>query len=187
MVSTVGCTGSIRCLEHLPKRKRDVNSEFQLGPIRRQVFEKLDDIGLDTYNIPLACNFAAVDALMPSKGLLLQMTVSPKHATKLAMIEKLKKSGKFDKYLRDSGEDAKLVFVVDTALYDEFKLQPYKTAADGDSKIKPNWITQYCLGIDIPELEKIRQNDHAAFDALKNWDFEEECIVASAEVCDDEG
>jgi hypothetical protein len=59
--------------------------------MRRQVFERLDDIGPDTYNIPLAWNFAAVDALMPSKGLLLQMTVSPKHATKLAMIEKFKK------------------------------------------------------------------------------------------------
>jgi hypothetical protein len=188
MVSTVGCTGNIRCLEKSSKRKRDVSYEFQLGPLRRQVFEKLDDISMDAYNIPLAHNFAAVDAFIPSKGLLLQMTVSQKHATKLAMIEKLKQSRKFDKYLRDSGEAAKLVFVVDTAIYDEFTLQPYKTAADSDSKIKPSWIVQYCLGIDIPQqLEKIRQNDHVAFDALKNWDFDEECIVASAEVCNDEG
>jgi hypothetical protein len=110
MASTIGCKGRIRCLERSLKWKRGpsqselLESDFQLGPIEQQVFEKLDNIGLDTYNVPLARNFAAVDAIIPCKGLLLQMTVSSKHATKLFMLENLKSHGSSTHISRKTGQ-----------------------------------------------------------------------------------
>jgi hypothetical protein len=92
MIFTVGCKGNLRCLEPTKKRKGDLDRPDTPGThhltsdLERTIFEKIDDIELDKYNIPFARNFAAVNAVVPSKGLLLQMAVSPRPAIKLAMI-----------------------------------------------------------------------------------------------------
>lgn len=182
MISTVGCHGELRCLEPTNKRKRDADQyetsgiKIRMGPLERVIFEKFDDIQWNKYNVPLARNFAAVDSLVPSEGLLLQMTISPRHAIKLAMLEQLKKSGKFDKHL-EMNATAKLIFVVDISVYDEFKFQHYKTAAGTESVLHPGWVTQYVFGIDIPEqLGQLREDDEAAFQKITTWDTDERML-----------
>lgn len=182
LINTVGCSGVIQCLENDKKRKRGVNdgslpssTPFSLGPLVRKNFSSLADLDPNSYNVPLSRSFAAVDALLPGRGLLLQMTIAATHPIKLAMIEKLHRSGKFDEYLK-TGEKVKLIFVVVSSGYEGFKPQPYQTQTKEAAKISPGWIQQYVWGVDIPkEIEQLRIRNKVEYDKLTTWNEDDEC------------
>ena len=188
LINTVGCSGAIQCLPIDKKRKRGVDdgglpssTPFSLGPLIRKNFSSLADLDPNAYNVPLSRSFAAVDALLPSRGLLLQMTIAATHPIKLEMIEKLHKSGKFDEYLK-TGEKVKLIFVVDSSGYEGFKPQQYQTQTKEAAKISPGWIQQYVWGVDIPkEIEQLRTHNKFEYDKLKTWDEADECLAGQTD------
>jgi hypothetical protein len=58
LINTVGCSGAIRCLQPIDKkRKRGVgdgsSSTFSLGPLIRRNFASLADLDPTAYNVPL--------------------------------------------------------------------------------------------------------------------------------------
>jgi hypothetical protein len=87
LINIVGCSGDIRYLQIDKKRKRGIDngssSTFSLRPLIRKNFASLADLDPTAYNVPLSRSFAAVDALLPSRGLLLQMTIAATHPIKI--------------------------------------------------------------------------------------------------------
>ena len=85
-------------------------------------FHVLSDIDVNCYNIPDRKNFAAVDAIAPSRGEMYQITSAERHGIKGLHLRPLKKL--FAQYLA-SGQKVKLIFVVPPNRFEGFQEQKY--------------------------------------------------------------
>ena len=105
------------------KKSSSLVNDYDIPMLKYNVFHRLDEIALDAYNVPDRKNFAAVDALAPSRGEMFQVTSAEKHPVKVNHLLKLK--SKFDACLR-TGKKVKLIFVVPPNRFDDFVQQEYK-------------------------------------------------------------
>ena len=85
-------------------------------------FHILSDIDVNCYNVPDRKNFAAVDAIAPSRGEMYQVTSASRHGIKGLHLRPLKKF--FANYLA-SGQKVKLIFVVPPNRFEKYQEQKY--------------------------------------------------------------
>jgi hypothetical protein len=132
-------------------RKDDNDKFFVLPPQSSHHFKSLKDIKPEAYNIPLNPIFAGVDAILPSQGLLFQVTVSNQHPIKAKALELLKPC--FKEYLEKPNSIIKLVFVTDSRQFPVFQHQSYHDSnghvlkTPGGHRIP--WIKQWVWEFDI--------------------------------------
>ena len=85
-------------------------------------FHVLSDIAVSCYNVPDRKNFAAVDAIAPSRGEMYQVTSAERHGIKGLHLRPLKRF--FAGYL-SSGQKVKLIFVVPPNRFESYQEQKY--------------------------------------------------------------
>ena len=106
--------------------------DYDIPMLKYHVFHRLGEIVLDAYNVPDRKNFAAVDALAPSRGEMFQVTSAEKHPVKVNHLLKLK--SKFNAYLH-TGKKVKLIFIVPPNRFDDFVQQQYKDTSQKDQEV----------------------------------------------------
>lgn len=114
------------------KKSSSVVIDYDIPILKYNVFHRLGEIVLDAYNVPDRKNFAAVDALAPSRGEMFQVTSAEKHPVKVNHLLTLK--WKFNAYLR-TGKKVKLIFVVPPNRFDDFVQQQYKDTSQKDQEV----------------------------------------------------
>ena len=132
---------------------------FQLPAQTKNHFTSIDEIDSNSYNIPLDSTFAGVDAILPSLGLLFQVTVSDQHPVKAVSLERLESC--FQIMSRRTSNPVKFVFVTDNRQFPEYKFQSYydthghtlKTPA----KKRIPWIEQWLWQFDFEGLKMMKR------------------------------
>lgn len=119
-----------------------------LNPVINR-FSTITSVAPDTLCIPKICNYACVDLLLAPRDLF-QVTVSKEHPIKGQPFLKLLKSLKEASWAPPN--EARLIFVVPSHVFDDFHTQDYLTSegkvyrdVPGDIKV----VKQYALKVDV--------------------------------------
>jgi len=96
--------------------------DFKIPRLSMNYFHVLNDIDVNSYNIPDRKNFAAVDSIAPSRGEMYQVTSAERHGIKGLHLRPLKKF--FANHLA-SGQKVRLIFVVPPNRFEKFGEQKY--------------------------------------------------------------
>jgi len=156
----------IKCLDS-EKSTTTSDEFFQLPAMAKHHFTNVNEIDPHAYNIPLDSTFASVDAILPSEGLLFQVTVSGQHPVKAVALDRLKPC--FSAYIKKTKQPVKLVFVTDERRFPEYTLQRYHDTKGHKLKTPANkrlpWIVQWVWEFDFEASNIMKRNREAIEDA----------------------
>jgi len=123
-LATTSNSDTTSCPRHWYGAKRHwaETYDFKIPRLSMNHFHVLNDIDVNSYNVPDRKNFAAVDAIAPSRGEMYQVTSAERHGINGLHLRPLKKF--FAKHLT-SGQKVKLIFVVPPNRFEKFSEQKY--------------------------------------------------------------
>jgi hypothetical protein len=145
----------------MPWRSLENNSS-NFTPLRLpshplNMFRDISEIKPNSYNVPLSSNFEGIDSLIPSLGIVFQITVSTHHDLKFKVLQTIKNAGVFDEFL-STHKTIRFVFVTDPKSYRGFAYRQYKNTDGEDKKQDVNWIEQFVTLFDITEhIERFQE------------------------------